>query len=66
MVTAAPHGHQKPSVKNNVLKSMYSTFAKITYALTFPLASLEQFLRAIQGAVSWATVLILAQTKLNS
>ena len=44
---------------------MYSPFTKITYILTFPPTSLEQFLRAIWNAVSRATVLILPQIKLN-
>ena len=39
---------------------------KITYILTFPPASLEQFLTAIWGAVSQVAILILAQIKLNS
>ena len=39
---------------------------KITYILTFPPTSLEQFLRAIWNAVSQAIVLILPQIKLNS
>ena len=36
-----------------------------SYILTFPLVSLELFLRAIWGAVSQAAVLILPQIKLN-
>ena len=48
-----------------VLDCMYSTFTKITYTLTFHPAPLEQFLRAIGDFVSWATVLILPQIKLN-
>ena len=49
-----------------MLDCMHSPFTKITYILTFPPASLEQFLRAIWDAVSQAAVLILPQIKLNS
>ena len=52
--------------KKCVLGCMYSPFTKITYILIFLPASLEQFLRAIWDAVSWAAVLILPQIKLNS
>ena len=45
---------------------MYSPFTKISYILSVPPASLEQFLRAIWGAVSQTTVFILPQIKLNS
>ena len=38
---------------------MYSPFTKITYKLSFPSTSLEQFLGANWGAVSQATVLML-------
>ena len=48
-----------------VLDGTYSPFTKITYILSFPSTSLEQSLRAIGGAVSWAAVLILPQIKLN-
>ena len=51
--------------KLNWTDCLYSPFTKITYILTFSLTSLEQFLRAIWGAVSWAAVLILPQMKLN-
>ena len=44
---------------------IYSPFTIITHILTFSPASLEQFLRAIWGAVSWAAILILPQIKLN-
>ena len=44
---------------------MYSPFTKIIYIQSFPSISLEQFLRAIWGAVSQAAVLILPQIKLN-
>ena len=44
---------------------MYSPFSKIIYILSFPSTSLEEFLRAIWGAVSQAAVLILPQIKLN-
>ena len=44
---------------------MYSPFTKITYILSSPHYLLKQFLRAIWGAVSQATVFILAQIKLN-
>ena len=36
------------------------------YMLTFPTAALEQSLRAIWDAASWAAVLVLPQIKLNS
>ena len=39
-------------------------FTKITYAV-LPLISLEEFLRAIRGAVSWAAAPTLPQIKLN-
>ena len=39
-------------------------FTKIMYTVLLPI-SLEQFLRAIRGAVSWAAALILPQVKLN-
>ena len=45
---------------------MYSPFSTITYTLTFPPTSLEQFLRAIGGAVSQAVVFILPKMKFNS
>ena len=45
---------------------MYSCSTKIIYKLTFPIACLEQFLRAIWNAVSWAIVLILPWIKYNS
>ena len=48
-----------------MLDCMYSPFTKITYILSLPLTSLEQFLRARWGAVSWASILILPQIKLN-
>ena len=41
---------------------MYSSFTKIKHILTFHPTSLEQFLRAIWGAVSQTTVLIVPQT----
>ena len=44
---------------------MYSPFTNITYILTFPPASLEQFLRASWNAVSRAIAFILPQIKLN-
>ena len=52
--------------KKYVLDWRYSPFTKITCLLTFSPASLEQFLRAIWDAISWAIVLILPQIKLNS
>ena len=64
-VLTAPCDQQKTSAKNYVLDCMYSPFTKITHILTFSPASLEQFLRAISDAVSWAAVLILPQIKLN-
>ena len=48
-----------------MLDCMHSPFIKITYILSLPLTSLEQFLRAILGAVSWGAMLILPQIKLN-
>ena len=65
MVLTAPCDQQKASAKNYVLDCMYSPFTKITYILTFSLATLEQFLRAICDAVSRAAVLILPQMKLD-
>ena len=44
---------------------MYYPFTKITYILTFPPASLEQFCRIIWGPISRAIVLILSSMKLN-
>ena len=44
---------------------MYTPDTKITYILTFLFTTLEQFLRALWNAVSWAIVLILPQIKLN-
>ena len=52
--------------KKYVVDCMDFPFTKITYILSLPLTSLEQFLRAIIGAVSQAAVLILPQWKLNS
>ena len=63
MVMSAP---RQITHKKYVLECMYSPFTKITCILTFPPASLEQFLRAIWEAVSQAIVLILPQIKLNS
>ena len=63
----APCDYQKPhETSRNLLETymfdcMYSPFTKITYILTFPPTSLEQFLRAL----SQASVLILPQIKLN-
>ena len=51
--------------KKYVVDCMDFPFTKITYILSLPLTSLEQFLRAIIGAVSQAAVLILPQLKLN-
>ena len=51
--------------KKNVSDCRYSPFTKITYIRSFPPASLEQFLRAVWGAVSWAAVLIWPQIKFN-
>ena len=46
---------------------MYSPFTKNhIYILIFPLTFLEQFLRAICNAVSWAIVFVLPEIKLNS
>ena len=45
---------------------MCSHFTSVTYMLSFSPTSLEQFLRAIWGAVSQAAALILPQIKLNS
>ena len=52
--------------KKYVLDCVYSPFTKITYILTFPPVSLEQFFRSIWNAVSWAVVLIFPRIKLNS
>ena len=52
--------------KKYVLDCIYSPFTKITYILSVPTTSLERFLRAIWGAVSWTAILILPQTNLNS
>ena len=46
-----------------VVDCMYSCFTEITHILRFPAASLEQFLRAIWGAVSQASVLTLPPNK---
>ena len=45
--------------KKYVLDSIYSLSTKLTYILTLLPTSLEQFLRAIWDASSWAIVLIL-------
>ena len=50
------HGAKKNQTQ---LHNWAHPFTKITCILTLPLASLEQFLRAIWGAVSWAAVLLL-------
>ena len=65
LVLTAPCDQQKTSAKIYVLDCMYSPFTKVTHILTFSPASLEQFLRAICDAVSWAAVLILPQMKLD-
>ena len=68
MVTSAPQDWQKPSAKK-VCVSMHVPpphFTKITCILLFPPASAEQFLRAIWGALSQATVFFLPPMKLNS
>ena len=44
-----------------LLDCIYSPFPKITYILTFPATSLEQFL---WGSVSWAAVLMLPPNKI--
>ena len=49
-----------------VFNCMYPPFTKITYILTFPASSSDQFLRVIWDAVPWALVLILSQIKPNS
>ena len=54
----APHDKQK-TAKNMGLITCTTPFHKITYILTFPSTSLEQFLRAIRNAVSQAMALIL-------
>ena len=59
------HENSRNFLKNYVLDCRSSPFTKITYILTFLLASLEQFLRALWGAVSWAAVFTLPQTKFN-
>ena len=63
MTSSNPH---ETFCKNMCLIALYSPFTKITYILTFPPTSLEQFPRGIWNAVSQAEVLILPQIKLNS
>ena len=46
-----------------VVDCMYSSFTEITHILRFPAASLEQFLRAIWGAVSQAAAFPLPPNK---
>ena len=65
IVTAVPCDQQKPSAKICAWLHVLP-FMEITHILTFPFYSLQQFLRAIWGAVSQAKVLILPQIKLNS
>ena len=43
---------------------MYSPFTRIACIRSFSFMSLEQSLRAVWGAVSWAAVLVLPQIKL--
>ena len=45
---------------------MYFPFTNVTYILTFPTTSLEQFLRTTWNAISQSIVLILPQIKFNS
>ena len=75
MVTIVSHDQQKlhetsrnflKKKKNHVLDYTYSPFTKITSILSFPLASVEQFLRAIRGVVSRVAVLTMAPQKFNS
>ena len=61
MVATAPCGF----CQKYVFDCMYSSFTKITYILTLTPTSLEQFLRAIWGAISQAIVLILPHINLN-
>ena len=48
----------------NLFGCLYPTFTKITYILSFPSTSLEQFFRVIWNPIAWAIVLILVQIKL--
>ena len=52
--------------KKYVLDCLCSRFINVSYMLSFSPTSLQQFLRAIQGAVSQAAALILPQIELNS
>ena len=71
-VMTVPHDQQKLLKTSRNLQEkyvpncMYSPFSKISYILTLPPASFEQFLKAIWRAVSWVAVLILPQMKLNA
>ena len=58
------HETSRLSIKY-ALACTYSPFTKITYMLSIPSTSLEQFLRAIWGTISLAAVFILLQIKLN-
>ena len=52
----APCDQQKPVAEKYAHVCMYSPFIKITYILTFPIASLEQLLRTISCAASWTMI----------
>ena len=66
MTSSNLHGNSRILLQKNVLHCTYSSFTQITYILTFPPTSLEQFLRDIWNAVSWSIVLIFPQIKPNS
>lgn len=57
-----------PVTSRNFLQTLfgclYPMFTKITYILSFPPTSLEQFFRVIWDPVTWAIVLISPQIKL--
>ena len=60
------HETSRNLLEKYMFDCMYFPFTQIRYILTSPIpTSLEQFLRAIWGAVSLAAVLILPQIKLN-
>ena len=64
MISRKLHESSRKLLEEYVLdSSMYPPFTRITCILAFPPASLELFLKAIWGAVSWAAVLIWPQFK---
>ena len=64
IVTTVPCDQQKPSAKIRAWLHVLPV-TKITHILTFPLYSLQQFLRVIWSAVSWTIVFILPQIKFD-